>query len=354
MLSGVPAEFPADPSALTSWCQAEEMGRLRAAKSSDEGARRRKKQKREENSDEDDVDLAPEASGAVIAAKWASSRAQLRAYSDAWLSFLSLSLPEDIYKKVLTRVHSHVLPHLINPLLLSDFLTRSLDQGGLTGILALHGIFILVTKHGLEYPKFFERLYALLRPDVFYSRHRSQFFRLASLFLASPMVPAYSAAAFAKRFARMALRVPPAGALLCLAFIHNLVRRHPACSQLLNRATTAADSARGVDPFDDATQDPAQSRAIDSSLWEVAALTKHYFWQVAGLASTLLEKNLADKTKTSDMDIEPLAAAAITGLVTQENARRLKTVPVAFYATVPSRLFDVNAEADMPGIDLRA
>jgi hypothetical protein len=40
---------------------------------------------------------------------------------------------------------------------------------------------------------------------------RSQFFRLADLFLASGMVPAYTAAAFAKRMARLALTAPPAG-----------------------------------------------------------------------------------------------------------------------------------------------
>lgn len=35
--------------------------------------------------------------------------------------------------------------------------------------------------------------------------------QLADVFLASSMVPAYTAAAFAKRFARIALRAPPAG-----------------------------------------------------------------------------------------------------------------------------------------------
>lgn len=34
-------------------------------------------------------------------------------------------------------------------------------------MLALNGIFILVTQHGLEYPRFFPRLYALLQPEVF-------------------------------------------------------------------------------------------------------------------------------------------------------------------------------------------
>ena len=38
------------------------------------------------------------------------------------------------------------------------------------GMLALHGIFTLVTRHGLEYPRFYERLYQLLTPTAFQVR----------------------------------------------------------------------------------------------------------------------------------------------------------------------------------------
>lgn len=64
-----------------------------------------------------------------------------------------------------------VIPHLTNPLLLSDFLTGAIDLGSLLGILALNGLFILMTQHGLEYPSFYVRLYgaSLLRPCL---RHR--------------------------------------------------------------------------------------------------------------------------------------------------------------------------------------
>ena len=178
----------------------------------------------------------------------------------------------------------------------------------MTGMLALNGLFILVTRHGLEYPAFYRRLYGLLSPDAFQvgmgwqgkstmaghgtllrlmrlrpactqevlcqpglscviadqegprhpslphacapqpagsrtgekavqlhhiglvaksqhahsnacrsrflppqAKQRVRFFQLADVFLASGMVPAYTAAAFAKRFGRLALRAPPAG-----------------------------------------------------------------------------------------------------------------------------------------------
>ena len=83
--------------------------------------------------------------------------------SDAWLGLLRLPLPSHLLKQVLVQLHTSVMPCLPNPLLLADFLTSCLDQGGMLGILALNGIFTLVTKHGLEYPAFYARLYALLQ-----------------------------------------------------------------------------------------------------------------------------------------------------------------------------------------------
>lgn len=44
------------------------------------------------------------------------------------------------------------------------------------------------------------------------AKQRARFLELADVFLASGLVPAYTAAAFAKRFARLALTASPAGA----------------------------------------------------------------------------------------------------------------------------------------------
>lgn len=68
--------------------------------------------------------------------------------------------------QLLVRLHEDVIPHLANPLLLADQLSGALDQGGLVGLLALHAIFVLVSKHGLEYPAFYTRLYQLLQPST--------------------------------------------------------------------------------------------------------------------------------------------------------------------------------------------
>ena len=60
----------------------------------------------------------------------------------------------------------------------SDFLTRSYDIGGLVSVMALSSLFILMTQHGLEYPNFYEKLYALLAPSIFMAKHRAKFFQV--------------------------------------------------------------------------------------------------------------------------------------------------------------------------------
>ena len=60
----------------------------------------------------------------------------------------------------------------------SDFLTRSYDIGGVISVMALSSLYILMTQHGLEYPNFYEKLYALLVPSIFMAKHRAKFFEV--------------------------------------------------------------------------------------------------------------------------------------------------------------------------------
>lgn len=78
-----------------------------------------------------------------------------------------------LQSQVLLKLHSDVLPAMSSPLLLCDFLSHALDRGGFEGMLALNGIFTLVTQHGLEYPAFYNRLYGLITPAAFTNKHRS-------------------------------------------------------------------------------------------------------------------------------------------------------------------------------------
>lgn len=69
--------------------------------------------------------------------------------------------------------------------------------------------------------------------------------------------------------------------MLCLAFVHNILRRHRACNVLLNRESKDSNDETDCakDPYLDGETDPASSRAIESSLWEVKTLCNHYYVQ---------------------------------------------------------------------------
>lgn len=342
-----------DDEALASWCGASEVGILVAT---NDGSTKRQRKRLRQDANEAVADMSGDIGGkGVVRGKWSSRKLRQRAVSDAWIEFLKSQVPADCYRSLLTRLHNTIIPALINPLLLSDFLTHALNRGGMDGMLALNGIFILVTQHGLEYPKFYQRLYGLLNADVFLSKHRVRFFQLADIFLASPMVPAYTAAAFAKKFARLGIRGSPATAIIAIAFIHNIIRRHPSCVQILNRPESmragggSAEVWQGVDVYDEREEDPAESRALESSMWEISVFRNHADCTVAQFARTMLEKDMTNKVKTAEVDISEVLGTSYASLFDKEIKRRLKSVPTTVYAGtrsgVPQRLFGAGEDA---------
>ncbi|KAL6217918.1 hypothetical protein ACLB2K_011135 [Fragaria x ananassa] len=297
-------------------------------------------------------------------------------FTKAWLSFLRLPLPLDVYKEVLASFHQAVIPYISNPVVLCDFLTRSYDIGGVISVMALSSLFIIMTKYGLEYPNFYEKLYALLIPSIFMAKHRSKFFQLLDSCLKSPLLPAYLAAAFAKKLSRLSLSVPPSGALVVIALIHNLLRRHPSINCLVNRVqqgdqdtvkvdpeaevstpdgadanvTDAADQSLRkpvIDPFDNEQSDPKKSNAMRSSLWEIDTLRHHYCPHVARFVVSL-ENDLTVRSKTTEISVEDFSSGSYATIFGEEMRRRVKQAPISFYRTTPTCLFP-ESETDFLG-----
>ncbi|CAM6088709.1 unnamed protein product [Calypogeia fissa] len=297
------------------------------------------------------------------------TKKQKHIFSRAWLSFLQLSLPLDVYKKVLGRLHRNVVPYMTNPLLLSDFLTQSYNTGGLISVMALGSLFTLITKYGLEYPDFYNKLYALLEPSIFVARYRSRFFELLDTCLKSSHLPGYLGAAFAKRLGRLVLSAPPSGAIVVIALIHNLLRRHPSINVLVHRLDGKAASAvpkedsqndkgegvpsfeeeqetedvttderLGIEPFVATEADVAKCNALKSSLWEIESLRRHYCPAVSRFVESL-ENDLTVRAKTTEVAIPDFSATSYATIFEEEVGRRMKSVPMAFYSTVPNTLF---------------
>ncbi|KAD4982184.1 hypothetical protein E3N88_18855 [Mikania micrantha] len=272
-------------------------------------------------------------------------------FSKAWMSFLILPLPIDVYKEVLVTLHQAVIPYLSNPILLCDFLTRSYDIGGVISVMSLSSLFILMTEHGLEYPNLYVKLYALLQPSIFIAKHRAKFFQLLDSCLKSPLLPAYLAASFAKKLSRLALTAPPSGGLVITALIHNLLRRHPSINCLVHQEEkdqTAKDDSGikpGIDHFNNEETDLLKTNALRSSLWEIDTLRHHYCPPVSRFVLSL-ENDLTVRSKTTEVVVKDFSSGSYATIFRDEMRRRVKQVPLAFYKAIPSSLF---SESDFVG-----
>uniref|UniRef100_A0A9J8DFS1 Nucleolar complex associated 4 homolog n=3 Tax=Cyprinus carpio TaxID=7962 RepID=A0A9J8DFS1_CYPCA len=243
-----------------------------------------------------------------------------RAFEQMWLVFLKFKLPSNMYKKILVILHESIMPQMSDPTLLIDFLSAAYDIGGAISLLSLNGLFILIHKHNLDYPDFYKKLYSLLDPSIFHVKYRARFFHLVNIFLSSTHLPAYLVAAFVKRFARLSLTAPPTSLLILLPFICNLIRRHPSCRVLIHRPSTPCD-----DPYVMEEEDPAQCHALESSLWEIKTLQKHYHPDVAKAAMKINEP----LTEQED-DISELLELSTFELMERELKAERKTIPLEF------------------------
>lgn len=192
-------------------------------------------------------------------------------------------------KQTLILLLENLIMHIDKPILLTDFLMDSLDIGGPISLLALQGVFTLIQEHNITYPFIYKRIYFLFDSEIFYTKYKPRLFYLTDLFLSSTHLPENLVAGFVKRVARLALVAPPQDIVICLQFITNLMIRHKGLKRLLNDPTTGAEKSMTGDPYLMEEEDPSQSNAIESSLWEVEALTNHALPTVSQTAKTILK-----------------------------------------------------------------
>jgi len=215
---------------------------------------------------------------------------------EAWLATLRSGLSKDQRKSILSVFSHQIAPWFQQPEMLMDFLTDSFDVGGATSLLALSGLYYLISEKNLDYPSFYQKLYSLLDEGLLHSKHRSRFFRLLDTFMASTHLPATLVASFIKRLSRLALHAPPAGIVVVVPWVYNMFMRHPACTFMMHREVRDPEWKKELeeegmeDPFDMDEQDPLLTNAIESSVWELEALQSHYHPNVATLARIISEQ----------------------------------------------------------------
>ncbi|KAF8930859.1 CBF/Mak21 family-domain-containing protein [Dissophora ornata] len=258
-----------------------------------------------------------------------------RVFSDCWIAILKLPFTTVIYKKTLLIVHKRIIPHLPQPTVLMDFLTDSYNAGGAVSLLALKGLFVLITEHNLDYPDFFKKLYMLFDRNLMHVKYRARFFSQVDIFLSSPLLPAQLVAAFIKRMARLGMSSPPASIVIIIPFIYNLLKRHPTCMQLIHGK---ADSEKN-DQYNHQEEDPMKSRALQSSLWELQTLQNHFAPNVSTLAKIFNEQF----TKPS-YNLEDFLDHTYATMFQNEITKKRK-VEAALAVAVPKGLFVANADS---------
>jgi hypothetical protein len=280
--------------------------------------------------------------------KLANGKLLRKAIGDAWLSVLSdQTLSTEQLRELLVWVPRYVIPKMANPLQLSDFLTSAYNNSWddtSTAIIALDGLFALISNHKLDYPLFYPKLYALLSPEaLFFAHGRERFLHLVGNFLSKgAYLPRGMVAAFVKRLVRRALTAPPVGTLWCLRLSLELIQKHPSVSFLVHKSVNLFEAAPGgslevggPDPFDDSALDPQRSGADRSSLWELETLRNHMCPAVARLADAFGKDYR--KTSLPPAELSDHAAWTFEDLFVSEFKRSTKTVPLAYDSPDPQR-----------------
>lgn len=258
----------------------------------------------------------------------------------AWLRLMQLDMDREHRKAILGLMSSTIAPWFTRPELLMDFLTDSYNSGGSTSLLALSGLWYLIEEKNLDYPDFYRKLYSLLDMKILHSKHRSRFFRLVDKFLNSQrLLPAAIVASFIKRLSRLSLCAPPAGIVFVVPWIYNLLKSHPSCTFMIHREIRGKDAKEVLenegtkDPFSMEEEDPMETNAIESCLWEIVTLQSHYHPNVATLAKIIS----AQFTKHRYV-IEDFLDHSYGSMLDAELEKEVKKIPVVEYQ-IPKKIF---------------
>ena len=249
---------------------------------------------------------------------------------EAWLALMEIGLSKDQRKKVLEVMATSIAPWFTKPEMLMDFLTDCYNSGGSISLLALSGVFYLIQERNLDYPSFYTKLYSLLDADILHSKYRSRFFRLLDTFLGSSHLPAVLVASFIKRLARLALNAPPSAIVAIVPWFYNIFKKHPLTTFMMHRVPRTQEEKEliekegVVDPFLPDEEDPMETHAIDSCVWEIVQLQSHYHPNVATIAKIISEQFTKQSYGLEDfLDHSYSSVGAPFGIKKQQEDRRL-------------------------------
>lgn len=267
---------------------------------------------------------------------------------EAWLALMRMNMGKDQRKRLLDIMSRVIAPWFTQPELLMDFLTDCYDTGGSMSLLALSGVFYLIQERNLDYPAFYAKLYSLLDADILHSKYRSRFFRLLDTFLSSSHLPAALVASFIKRLARLSLNAPPSAIVTIIPWMYNLFKKHPTCTFMMHRVPRSAEEREKLanegleDPYLPNEEDPMETQAIDSCIWEVVQLQSHYHPNVATIT-----KIVSEQFTKQIYNMEDFLDHSYGSLLEAEMVKNVKKAPVVEFSIPKRVLLPQEAESGM-------
>lgn len=254
-----------------------------------------------------------------------------------WDRLISVDLPPKLMQSLLLTLYERLMPRMNKPIFLTDFFMTLLETGGPISLLALQGIFTLIQKYNMNYPDVYQKIYAMLNVEIFGTPYKARFYYLTDMFLSSSHLPESLVAGFIKKFARLSLLAPPVDVIIMMAFIVNLMVRHPGLKKLVHNP---ADITYESDPYNFIEKDPSLSRAIESSLWEVVIHQSHALPAVS--SSAMFINNPLPAT---ERDLSDLLEMTSEQMFTKEYKKKMKNPPVSFEK--PTSLYAPNVRSGL-------
>ncbi|KAJ1371135.1 hypothetical protein KIN20_033021 [Parelaphostrongylus tenuis] len=199
----------------------------------------------------------------------------IRIYQESWIGWMRCTVSPKVLPVMIPYISENVLDKLDEPHKTADFFFRAFDKGDKFAILSLEAIFKLIVSHNFEYPNFYDHVFSLTKPSILYMDHKEKH------------IPNYVVAGFAKRLSRMLLYAPLDAQEPVLGLIRNLFTRHPNISSLIHREIPETLPS---DPYDDNESNLSKCNALNTSLWEIKSLQKHWHTNVAKRANFVDKK----------------------------------------------------------------
>uniref|UniRef100_A0A7E4V389 CBF domain-containing protein n=1 Tax=Panagrellus redivivus TaxID=6233 RepID=A0A7E4V389_PANRE len=239
-------------------------------------------------------------------------------FEKVWLKQLYRGIPQSMVVPVLRKLTSSVMADFKEPEMLGDFLTAFIERPGTNyGIFALEGMARLMLTRNFAYPHFFDTLYAKLPALVtFPSFEAVEFVGNFDSYMSSTHIPAYIVAGVVKRVSRICLTASVDLISVLLPSLRNMFINHQVVQELLHREQPASHES---DPYDE-TASLKDCRAMESSLWELSALFRHW------------NTDIVSKVGWADSKIHPISDTNFKPLATQDvfnRAYKRKTENIA-------------------------